>query len=79
MFPLLLLSLPLLLLFASAVAASVVTCLSAYYDVASAESGKASYDAAAGSGAARMLAMLQPHGVSLVSPDVDTAQIPVEQ
>lgn len=30
-------------------------------------------------GTVRMLAMLQPHGVSLVSPDVDTAHIPVEQ
>ncbi|KAL0029243.1 hypothetical protein WJX79_005154 [Trebouxia sp. C0005] len=30
-------------------------------------------------GTARMLAMLQPHGVCLVSPDVDTAHIPLER
>lgn len=53
-----------------------------YADAASAapaETGKPSYDGTAGSGTARMLAMLQPHGVCLVSPDVDTAHIPLER
>ena len=64
------------------VAVSASTFVSAYFDAvsaASAECGKAFYDAIAGSGTARILAMLQPHGVSLVSPDRDTAQIPLEQ
>ncbi len=67
---------------ASAVAVSVSTFVSAYLEAASAvsaESGKAFYDGVAGSGTASMLTMLQPHGVSLVSPDVDTSHIPVEQ
>ena len=67
---------------ASAVAVSVSVFVRACFEAApaaSAESVKAFYDGIVGSGTVRMLAMLQPHGVSLVSPDVDTAHIPVEQ
>ena len=67
---------------ASAVAVSVITFVSAYLEAASAasaESGKAFYDGIAGAGTTRMLAMLKPHGVSLVSPDVGTSHIPVDQ